>query len=364
VTVQAEAKRVDWASLAENTTIFVMCLAVIAAALAVSFTHMHDWTVRAFSAAAGLDQRGSSPYGWSNAVISELIPLAGLLALRRRIVAGQSAVSYALGLVIVGTAISVAAQLAWVSGGADGKVPAAFLAVLPALAAGAMIKLVLSILDSAKEEQKILADEDGKRKAEAARIAKLTADLRAEAEAARDRERKALAEAEAARRQAEEEAAARAEAEAARRQAEAILEAEAERLEDSVGAEADRARDAERKATRLEAELDQVRAAERKAREDLAVATELLDLERVKPVSAPPVRPRSIGSAPSRRVSELVIPDVLPDIDGVSAETAEKIAAAMRATPAASQKEIAEIVGTSTRTIRNFVAGLSAQLIA
>lgn len=349
------------AALAENVAIFVIVFAVLAAALATSFTHMHDWTVRGFVATGlpHLDAASSSPYGWSNAVISELVPLAGLLALRRRIVARQSVMSYPLALVIVGTIISVTAQLAWVSGAADGRIAAGFLAILPALAAGAMLKLGLSMLDSARVARDAEEAIDRKRnaeaeevrrivegaEAEARRSAEAEAEARAEAEAARGRERKALTEAEAAR--------------AERNQLRAIAEADASRLEDSAGAEADARRDAEREAARLRAELDQTKVALKKTADDLATATELLDLDRAAaPISAPPDNVRRLPQ--HRRPGAVEIPTEIPRIEGVGAQTALQIAQVMRENPGRSQKEIAELVGTSTRTVRNFVQGLAA----
>jgi hypothetical protein len=351
------------AALAENVAIFVIVFAVLAAALATSFTHMHDWTVRALVATGlpHLDAASSSPYGWSNAVISELIPLAGLLAIRRRLVAGQSVVrSYPLGLVIVGTVISITAQLAWVSGGADGTVAASFLAILPAVAAGAMLKLGLSMMDSAREARNVEEAADRKRdaeaeevrrivaeaEAEARRLAEAEAEARAEAEAARGRERKALAEAEAAR--------------AERNQIRGIAEAEATRLEGSAGAEADARRDAEREAARLRAELDQTRVALAKTRDDLATATELLELDRAAaPISAPPDNVRRLPQHRPRPTA-VEIPAEIPKIKDVGTQTAEQIAQVMRAMPGLAQKDIAARVGTSTRTVRNFVQGLAA----
>jgi hypothetical protein len=356
------------AAVAENVAIFVIVFAVLAAALATSFTHMHDWTVRALVATGlpHLDAASASPYGWSNAVISELIPLAGLLALRRRLVAGQSAMSYPLGLVIVGTAISVLAQLAWVSGSADGVVAAGFLAILPAIAAGAMLKLALSILDSARAERVAEDAADRKAAAEADRVRRLIARAEAEAEEARKAEAEARAEAEAeARRRAEAEALAeaerraRAEAEDERRAEVGHFRSAEETAAEAARRSAEEAAEARRHAARVQAELDQTRAAYQKAQEDLAVATELLDAEPAAPISAPPDNVRRLPQ--HRRPTPVLveIPDQLPKIPEVSAELAERIAQVVRTNPSLTKKEIAELAGTSDRTVRNFFRGLT-----
>lgn len=358
----------DYARIFEDVGLFLIMFAVIAAALATSFTHMHDWTVRAFVAAAGLDPEGASPYGWSNAVISELVPLAGMLALRRRIVAGMSIVSYPLYLVVAGTMISVAAQLAWVSGAADGKVYAGALAVLPAVAAAALIKLVLSVLDSYAEERKRAERKARRKRAADARIADAFARLQAEAVAEADARRKAEEEAEEARSR-ERKVRAEAEAEEARRRKaeeeagslRAWAEAEADRLAGETGAEADARRDADRKAARLQAELDQIKAAEAKAREDANILRAQLEILQAQPVSAAPAPAKSR----TPRHAAIELPEELPEtIPGLSPAMTQAIADAYRANPGATQKEIALAVGTSDRTVRTFVNGINAQLTA
>jgi hypothetical protein len=198
---------------AEDVAKGLIVLLVAAAALGASFTHVHDWTVRMLVAAV----EGSTPgdmtwYGWANACISELVPLAGLLSLRRRIASGMGLRSYALGLVLAGAVLSIGAQLAWVKGTGSVSVSAAFLAMLPAMAFIALSKLVMSDLDVIRK-RKLDAEE-------ARAAARRTADRTAEVIAAAERKaREALAEAERAR---EAERSARAEAEEVAARAEAF----------------------------------------------------------------------------------------------------------------------------------------------
>jgi MFS family permease len=153
---------------AEDVAKGLIVLLVAAAALGASFTHVHDWTVRMLVAAV----EGSTPgdmtwYGWANACISELVPLAGLLSLRRRIASGMGLRSYALGLVLAGAVLSIGAQLAWVKGTGSVSVSAAFLAMLPAMAFIALSKLVMSDLDVIRK-RKLDAERSARAEAEEA----------------------------------------------------------------------------------------------------------------------------------------------------------------------------------------------------
>jgi hypothetical protein len=81
-------------------------LAVVgASAGAASFTHIHDRTLHN-------SQGGTSTlFGWANAGISELVPVAALITIRQNRQAGKSIV-FPLALLIAASALSPAAQLA------------------------------------------------------------------------------------------------------------------------------------------------------------------------------------------------------------------------------------------------------------
>ena len=60
-----------------ESALLVVILAVVAIAAGwASFTHVHDWTMR--HAPAGTPDA----FGWVNAVISELVPVAAFLVIR------------------------------------------------------------------------------------------------------------------------------------------------------------------------------------------------------------------------------------------------------------------------------------------
>lgn len=113
-------------------------LAVIVATVAVaagwaSFTHVHDWTMR--HAPAGTPDA----FGWVNAVISELVPVAAFLTIKRRRRAGVS-IRYPLFLLIAAASLSLAAQLAV----AQPSISGWLLSAVPALAFMALVKLVFT----------------------------------------------------------------------------------------------------------------------------------------------------------------------------------------------------------------------------
>ncbi|MGN9911622.1 DUF2637 domain-containing protein [Phytohabitans sp. LJ34] len=101
---------------------------------AASFTHVHDWTMHNSPAGTG------DWFGWANAAISELIPLAALLTIRRRRRAGGS-IGYPLALLVAAVALSLAAQLAVAKPGLSGWL----LSAVPALAFLGLSKLVLTV---------------------------------------------------------------------------------------------------------------------------------------------------------------------------------------------------------------------------
>ncbi|MEV4492724.1 DUF2637 domain-containing protein [Micromonospora coxensis] len=108
-------------------------LVVGLAAGAASFTHVHDWTMT--NSPAGTPDW----FGWANACISELVPVAALLDIRARRRSGK-AIGYPLSLLIGAACLSLAAQLAVAKPGPSGWL----LSAVPALAFMALVKLVFS----------------------------------------------------------------------------------------------------------------------------------------------------------------------------------------------------------------------------
>jgi hypothetical protein len=127
MTTDTRADRVEGVVLA-------VILAVVAGTAGwASFTHVHDWTMR--HAPVGTPDA----FGWVNAVISELVPVAAFLTIRRRRRTGQP-IGYPLALLITGGALSLAAQLAVAVRSPSGWL----LSAVPALAFMALVKLVFS----------------------------------------------------------------------------------------------------------------------------------------------------------------------------------------------------------------------------
>src|SRR4051812_16529754 len=89
----------------ESLTLVVILTVVALSAGWASFTHVHDWTMR--HAPTGTPEA----FGWVNAVISELVPVAAFLTIRRRRRTGGS-IGYPLGLLVAAATLSLAAQLA------------------------------------------------------------------------------------------------------------------------------------------------------------------------------------------------------------------------------------------------------------
>ncbi|GAA4568102.1 hypothetical protein GCM10023176_21850 [Micromonospora coerulea] len=117
----------------EGLVLVVILLIVAGFAGAASFTHVKDWTLDNSPAGTG------EWFGWANAVISELIPAAALLTIRRRKRAGES-VTYPMFLLVAAVALSLSAQLAVAKPGLSGWL----LSAVPALAFIGLSKLVLS----------------------------------------------------------------------------------------------------------------------------------------------------------------------------------------------------------------------------
>ncbi|WP_434090263.1 hypothetical protein [Micromonospora avicenniae] len=121
------------AARAESAVLVAILLVVGLAAGAASFTHVHDWTMT--------NSPDGTPgwFGWANACISELVPVAALLDIRRRRRAGKPP-GYPLALLIAAAGLSLAAQLAVAKPGVSGGL----LSAVPALAFMALVKLVFA----------------------------------------------------------------------------------------------------------------------------------------------------------------------------------------------------------------------------
>jgi hypothetical protein len=111
----------------------LILIAVASIAGAASFTHVHDWTMRNVPAGTG------SWVGWANAVITELVPTAAGIEIRRR-KRQHRPVTYPMTILIADAVISIAVQLSDALHTLAGGVAFA----LPALAFLALTKLLLS----------------------------------------------------------------------------------------------------------------------------------------------------------------------------------------------------------------------------
>ncbi|MEU0156950.1 hypothetical protein [Micromonospora fulviviridis] len=117
----------------EGVVLVLILLTVAGFAGAASFTHVKDWTLANSPTGTG------EWFGWANAVISELVPIASLLTIRRRRRTGAP-IGYPLALLIAAAGLSLAAQLAVAKPGPSGWL----LSAVPALAFMALVKLVLA----------------------------------------------------------------------------------------------------------------------------------------------------------------------------------------------------------------------------
>ena len=117
----------------EGVVLVLILITVASLAGAASFTHVKDWTLD--NSPDGTGQW----FGWANAVISELVPIAALLTIRRRKRTGGP-IGYPLALLIAAACLSLAAQLAVAKPGLSGWL----LSAVPALAFMALVKLVLA----------------------------------------------------------------------------------------------------------------------------------------------------------------------------------------------------------------------------
>ena len=117
----------------EGLVLVLILLTVAGFAGAASFTHVKDWTLANSPIGTG------AWFGWANAVISELVPIACLLTIRRRR-RTAAPIGYPLALLIAAAGLSLAAQLAVAKPGISGWL----LSAVPALAFMALVKLVLA----------------------------------------------------------------------------------------------------------------------------------------------------------------------------------------------------------------------------
>jgi hypothetical protein len=118
----------------ERAVMTVILLGVGAASMAVAWVHVKDWTVHHTPPGTG------TWVGWVNAAVSELVPIAAGLVIRRRRHAGES-LGMALFVLATFGAFSLAAQVAEAPASPSGWL----LAAVPSLGALAVVKLVLSL---------------------------------------------------------------------------------------------------------------------------------------------------------------------------------------------------------------------------
>ncbi|MFC0526265.1 DUF2637 domain-containing protein [Phytohabitans kaempferiae] len=136
----------------EGVVLVLILLVVGGLAGAASFTHVHDWTMHNSPTGTG------DWFGWANAAISELIPLAALLTIRRRRRTGGP-IGYPMFLLIAAVCLSLAAQLAVAKPGLSGWL----LSAVPALAFLGLSKLVLTVPAPPSTPEPDRTDQDGDR---------------------------------------------------------------------------------------------------------------------------------------------------------------------------------------------------------
>ena len=118
---------------AEGIVQVLILILVAGMAGAGSFTHVHNWTMSSVPA------HTPSWFGWANAVITELVPAAAGIEIRRR-KRQHRPVTYPMTILITDAVISIAVQLSDAKHTLGGSLAFA----LPALAFLALTKLVLS----------------------------------------------------------------------------------------------------------------------------------------------------------------------------------------------------------------------------
>ncbi|MCG5434839.1 hypothetical protein [Micromonospora foliorum] len=117
----------------QDGVLVLIVLLVGAMAGAASFNHVHDWTI------SNSPTGTADWFGWANAVITELIPIAAMIVIiRRRKTSGP--IGYPMFLLIAAVGLSLTAQLAVAKPTVFGWMVSA----LPALAFFALSKLVFT----------------------------------------------------------------------------------------------------------------------------------------------------------------------------------------------------------------------------
>lgn len=117
----------------ETVALVLILLVVAGTAGWASFSHVHDWTMR------HVPDGTPDAFGWANAVLSDLVPVACLLDIRRRRRRGEP-IGYPVFLMLAFASFSLAAQLAV----ADASPSGWLLSALPAVAFMALTKLVFT----------------------------------------------------------------------------------------------------------------------------------------------------------------------------------------------------------------------------
>ncbi|MFG3638796.1 hypothetical protein ACGF3C_00815 [Micromonospora sp. NPDC047762] len=117
----------------QDGVLVLIVLLVGAMAGAASFNHVHDWTI------SNSPTGTADWFGWANAVITELIPIAAMIVIIRRRKAGGP-IGYPMFLLIAAVGLSLTAQLAVAKPTVFGWMVSA----LPALAFFALSKLVFT----------------------------------------------------------------------------------------------------------------------------------------------------------------------------------------------------------------------------
>lgn len=126
--------RVSRADRFESVALVLIAVAVAAVSGAASFRHVHDWTMHNSPAGTG------DWFGWANAAVSELIPLAAGLEIRRRHRLGLPVGRYPVALIVGAVILSLTGQFAEARHSVSGWI----ISAVPAVGFMALVKLALS----------------------------------------------------------------------------------------------------------------------------------------------------------------------------------------------------------------------------
>ncbi len=118
----------------EGVALVLIVLAVAGMAGAASFRHVHDWTMHNSPAGTG------DWFGWANAMVSELIPLAAGLEIRRRRRLHLPIGRYPIAIVVGAVLLSLTGQFAEARASVSGWI----ISAVPAVGFLALAKLALS----------------------------------------------------------------------------------------------------------------------------------------------------------------------------------------------------------------------------